>query len=108
MADKRAPLASHELADLHVALTPIRERRSAVEAAGAQGWPLPAPSETPRRLISQPLPVERPKKDRLVLCSFRLPISQVEMLEALKAERGLVTSELVRDFIAKGLQDLGI
>ena len=43
-----------------------------------------------------------------MLCSFRLPISQVEMLETLKAERGLVTSELVRDFIAKGLQDLGI
>jgi hypothetical protein len=59
--------------------------------------------------MSAPLPATFPSvakasaKDRLVSYSVRLKLSQIERLEELKAERGIVPSELLRDFIDRCL-----
>jgi hypothetical protein len=49
----------------------------------------------------QPFPsvAKASAKDRLVSYSVRLRLSQIERLEELKAERGIVPNELIRDFI---------
>lgn len=64
-----------------------------------------------RTFVKRPLPVEpafpsvakASAKDRLVSYSVRLKLSQIERLEELKAERGIVPSELLRDFIDRCL-----
>lgn len=65
-----------------------------------------------RTFYANPLPVRSSEfpsvnraltKDRLVPYSIRLRVSQIEHLEALKSERGILPSELIRDFIDRCL-----
>jgi hypothetical protein len=109
MAKERASIVAHDLVDAHTYLSPIRERGALVEAPSE--FPMPAPSTKTRTFHSNPLPAEAPfpsvakasAKDRLVSYSVRLKLSQIERLEELKAERGIVPSELLRDFIDRCL-----
>jgi hypothetical protein len=111
MAKERATIVAHALDDARIDLTPVRDRRTSVEAAGEFSDPLPEPSNQVRKFASRPLPATAPfpsvakasAKDRLVSYSVRLKLSQIERLEELKAERGIVPSELLRDFIDRCL-----
>lgn len=113
MAQKRASLASHALEDLHEPLTSIRDAADAV--AASEGDQLPVPSNKVREFIVQPLGdpvfpsvVKPAAKDRLVPFPIRLRLSQVERLEALRRDHGIVPSELVRDFIDECLPKVKI
>ncbi len=107
MAQKRATIASHALDDAHIDLTPVRDRRAPLEAINS----LPDAHEALRDFVSAatsnisqfPSVMKASAKDRLVSYSVRLRLSQVERLEQLKAERGIVPSELIRDFIDRCL-----
>ncbi len=98
MANRRAQLAVHELEGAFVPLTPVRSVATPPAALDAL--------ETTSPVASASYPaLNKPQKERLVGCSFRLPVSQVEALDALK-KQGVVVSELVRDFIAEGLANI--
>lgn len=98
MANARAPLASHGLEDLHVPLTSIRSASA-------------PPAQTQRAHAAfnmEPMTdlpsLNRPAKRRLVHFPLRLAIDQIEALDKLKTERGIVPSELVRDLVDHFLQ----
>lgn len=114
MAQQRAPIASHALDDVHVDLSPVRDRREPVEAPGA----FPAPSTHLRSFMANPLPAQasgetilqgfaslRPagKRERMVPYPIRLPAAQIAHLERLKEERGIIPAEFIRDAVASCL-----
>lgn len=106
MAHQRAPLVAHDLEDIQVALSPIRDRQAPVEAPSAFPVALPDPTAARRPSVKPaqfPSVAKASAKDRLVSYSVRLKLSQIDRLEELKAERGIVPSELVRDFIDRCL-----
>jgi hypothetical protein len=99
MANTRAVLAVHELEGAHVPIPTSAHHRSPV----ALSAPL---EETSGDAFKYPDLVGK-KKDRMVSTSFRLPVSQVDALEDLKLQKGVVPSELVRRLIADFLATLG-
>lgn len=97
MAHKRASLDASGLVGIKVPLTSSRDHHEPVEApAASQETPAPAPEYASVASAADPL----------VPYPLQLRLSQVNQLRKLKAERGIVPAQLVRDFIAAGLRDL--
>lgn len=108
MATKRASLDASEFAGLNGPLTPTNDHRELLEAAEREErgpYEVPAPDNRVRTFHAEPLPVA-PTRDPLVPFPLQLPLSQVEMLRRLKAERGLVPAHVVRQAVAKALAEL--
>lgn len=97
MANQRAQLVTHALEDLHVPL-PTRTKAE-------WGGEAPAPQHEITSVDFKYPELVGKKKDRMVSTSFRLPVSQVDALDALKRDKGIVPSELVRRLIADFLAD---
>lgn len=98
MASSRAPLASHSLEDMHVAL--ISSRNASMPPAQSEPYET-ASNET--NMKDLPSFNKRPKS-RLVPFPLRLFLDQIEALEKLKKERDIVPAELIRDAIDVVLQ----
>jgi Ribbon-helix-helix protein, copG family len=90
MAQQRPSLVSDALVDVHVALPPSKDRLLAPES---------------RNEAIQP---RRAKRDRLVQCSFRLPVSLLDALEEHSQKMDVAVSEIVRMAIAEHMKKLGI
>lgn len=109
MATKHsAPLNSLSLETMHV---PLAGRdRSVEEPADVPTAKMPSHSvkadrRPPTRAFTQELAAPSPrKKEYLIPYSVRLPLSTIERLDGLKSE--YMIGELLRDFIAYGLQNM--
>lgn len=96
MANQRAQLIAHELEEAHVPLSMSKEHRTLAVASDGQnegGFKYPD--------------LVRGQKDPMVSKSFRIPYSQVQKLDELQREKGVVPSELVRRLLAEFLATLG-
>jgi hypothetical protein len=93
MANKRAVIDITRLSDIHVPLTSSRDREELV-----------APTIGPEPASYPSLDVA--KDDPLVPYPLQLRLSQVLALRRLKAERGIVPAQLVREFIEVGLKSI--
>ena len=102
---KRAGISAQSFESLHVTLPERREIETPpvsgnyADESGSE-W-----TGSAAHNVSFPS-LARPKREKLVPSSLRLPASQIARLEHLKQTRGVTPSELVRDFVEAGLAAL--
>ncbi len=98
MAHKRASILTTGLEDLHAPIPPIRDHRSPVEAPER-------PESTSGETILDGFSSLRRngKRDRLVPYPIRLAQTQIDDLEELREQRGIIPAEFIRDAVASCL-----
>jgi hypothetical protein len=101
MAQKSAPLAGYAIEDLHSDLGPSRVRGERLEA------PVEREAPSDGTMLDGFASLRPSKRGRLVPYPIRLPQSQIDSLERLRAERGIIPSEFIRDAVAGCLRLVG-
>lgn len=95
MAYKRAPLVSVGLEDANAPIPPIRNHRSPVEAPESEG------NETILKGFASLRPTA--KRERMVPYPVRLAQSQIDELERLREEQGIIPAAFIRDAVTSCL-----
>lgn len=119
MASPRAGIAPPDFSNLHKPFSPVRERLAPTEPSATAPQP-PVVSPAPvGRATAKSAPASNPlselypelstgRRERTTHCSLRLPVSQMDSLDALVAAGARSVNALVVSFIAKALRELEV